>query len=235
MACHAAGELVWWEAMKILDIPQSGSMGVTVTYQTRYGQIRRQRTIPRNPRTPLQMEWRTAFQGARSFWGTLSDEQFQAWEAAGQSRRIQSLLGRSGPISGYLVSVSVNARLAMLGLPMVTTPPPIPVFPSNPVTGLVVANNAGNVSVQLQLSGKPGRYVLVFGARPQNSGVTYVDHYPFLGVLPEEGGESVDINALYAARFGAPAVGKRVFIRTVQQMNGWQDHPQTFSARVPPA
>jgi hypothetical protein len=181
------------------------------------------------------MEWRTAFQGARSFWGTLSDEQFQAWEAAGQSRRIQSLLGRSGPISGYLVSVSVNAHLAMLGLPKVTTPPPIPVFPSNPVTGLVVTNNAGNVSVQLQLSGKPGPYVLVFGARPQNSGVTYVDHYPFLGVLPEQAGESVDINALYAARFGVPAVGKRVFIRTVQQINGWQDHPQTFSARVPPA
>src|ERR1035441_4449272 len=86
--------------MKILDTPQSGSMGLTVTYQSRYGQIRRQRTIPRNPRTPVQMEWRAAFQRARSFWGTLSDEQFLAWEAAGQSRRTQSLLGRSGPISG---------------------------------------------------------------------------------------------------------------------------------------
>ena len=37
-------------------------MGLTVTYQSRYGQIRRQRTIPRNPRTPVQMEWRAAFQ-----------------------------------------------------------------------------------------------------------------------------------------------------------------------------
>ena len=210
-------------------------MGVTVTYQTRYGQIRRQRTIPRNPRTPLQMEWRTAFQRARSFWGTLSDEQFQAWEAAGQSRRIQSLLGRSGPISGYLVSVSVNARLEILGLPMVTTPPPIPVFPGNPVTGLEITNDAGNVSLQLQLSGRPGQYVLVFGARPQSPGVTYVDHYPFLGALPEGAGETADINALYAARFGVPPAGKRVFIRTVQQINGWQDHPQTFSARVPSA
>ena len=210
-------------------------MGLTVTYQSRYGQFRRQRTIPRNPRTPVQMEWRAAFQRARSFWGTLSDEQFLAWEAAGQSRRVQSLLGRSGPIPGYLVSVSVNAHLAMVGLPMVTTPPPIPVFPSNPVTGLVVTNVDGNVSLQLQLSGKPGQYVLVFGARPQNPGVTYVDHYPFLGVLPEEAGETADINDLYAARFGVPPVGKRVFIRTVQQINGWQDRPQTFSARVPPA
>ena len=60
-------------------------------------------------------------------------------------------------------------------------------------------------------------------------------HYLFLGVLPEEAGETADINALYAARFGVPPAGKRVFIRTVQQINGWQDHPQTFSARVPPA
>ena len=36
---------------------------------------------------------------------------------------------------------------------------------------------------------------------------TYVDHYPFLGVLPEEAGETADINALYAARFGLPANG----------------------------
>ena len=210
-------------------------MGLTVTYQSRYGQIRRQRTIPRNPRTPVQMEWRAAFQRARSFWGTLSDEQFLAWEAAGQSRRTQSLLGRSGPISGYLVSVSVNTHLARVGLPMVTTPPPIPVFAANPVTGLVVTNIDGKVALQLQLSGKPGHYVLVFGARPQNPGVTYVDHYPFLGVLPEEAGETADINALYAARFGLPPAGKRVFIRTVQQINGWQDRPQTFSTRVPPA
>jgi hypothetical protein len=60
-------------------------------------------------------------------------------------------------------------------------------------------------------------------------------HYLFLGVLPEEVGEAAGINDLYAARFGAPPAGKRVFIRTVQQINGWQDRPQTFSARVPPS
>ena len=123
----------------------------------------------------------------------------------------------------------------MIGLPMVTTPPPIPVFPANPVVGLVITNTAGAVSLQLQLSGTRGQYVLVFGARPQSLGVTYVDHYPFLGVLPEETGAEIDITALYVARFGAPPVGKRVFIQTVQQINGWQDRPQTFSARVRPA
>jgi hypothetical protein len=219
--------------MKIRDIPQIGSLGETVTYQNRYGLIRRQKSIPRNPRTPVQMNWRAAFQRARSFWGTLSDEQFRAWIAAGQERRTQFVLGRSSAIPGYLVAVSVNAHLAMIGQPMVTTPPPIPVFPANPVVGLLITNIARTVSIKLQLSGKPGQSVLVLGARPQSPGVTYVDHYPFLGVLPPDAVGEVDITGLYVAKHGAPPVGKRVFIQTLQQINGWQDLPNTLSSRVP--
>jgi hypothetical protein len=62
--------------------------------------------------------------------------------------------------------------------------------------------------------------------------VSYVDHYAFLGVLPDEDGDVADITGLYAARFGVPPVGKRVFIQTLQQLNGWRDRPQTTSARV---
>ena len=54
-----------------------------------------------------------------------------------------------------------------------------------------------------------------------------------MGVLPEEAGEAVDITGPYAARFGVPPVGKPVFIQTVQQINGWQDLPNTVSSRVP--
>ncbi|HVM48266.1 MAG TPA: hypothetical protein VMU04_09575 [Candidatus Acidoferrum sp.] len=218
--------------MKIRDIPQSGSLGETVTYDSRYGQIRRQKTVPRNPRTAVQMGWRAAFQQARSFWGTLSDEQFLAWDVVGQARRTQAVLGRSGPISGYLVSVSVNAHLAMIGQPMVSAPPPIPVFPASPVVGLAITGAADALAMKLQLSGTPVGAVLVFGARPQSPGVRYVDHFPFLGVLPEQAGGEADITALYVARFGVPPAGKRVFVQTVQQINGWQDQPNTLSARV---
>ncbi|MCX6893842.1 MAG: hypothetical protein NTX51_20330 [Verrucomicrobia bacterium] len=219
--------------MKIRDVPQTGSLGETVSYQNRYGQIRRRKIIPRNPRTRGQMDWRAAFQRARSFWGTLTDEQFLAWATVGGNRRTRSVLGRSNPVSGYLVSVSVNAHLALLGLPMVADPPPIPVFAASPVVGLITSNTGGVVSLKLQLSRKPGQYVLVFGARPQGPGVTYVDHYSLLGVLPDEDAEEVDITDLYVARFGEPPAGKRIFIRTLQQINGWRDRPNTFTARIP--
>jgi len=164
----------------------NGSLGETVSNQNRYGQIRRRKTIPRNPRTRVQMDWRAAFQRAREFWGTLTDEQFLAWDAVGRKRRTRSVLGRSNPVPGYLVSVSVNAHLALLGLPMVPDPPPIPLFPGNPVIRLMTSSTGGAISLKLQLSRKPGQYVLVFGARPQGPGVTYVDHYSLLGVLPDE-------------------------------------------------
>jgi hypothetical protein len=218
--------------MKIRDVPQTGSLGETVTYQNRYGIIRRRKTIPRNPRTRLQMDCRATFQRARAFWGTLTDEQFLAWDLVGRKRRTQSVLGRSSPLPGYLVSVSVNAHLAMLGLTMVSDPPPIPVFPANPVVRLMITNTGGAVSLKLQLSRKPGQYVLVFGARPQSPGVSYADHYPLLGVLPDADGEVVDITGLYVAKFGVPPVGKRIFFQTVQQINGWRDRPKITSARV---
>ena len=43
------------------------------------------------------------------------------------------------------------------------------------------------------------------------------------------------ITELYVGKFGVPPAGKRVFIQIVQQINRWQDQPQTFSARVLPA
>ena len=87
-------------------------------------------------------------------------------------------------------------------------------------------------ALNLQLSHKPGQYVLVFGARPQGPGVTYVDHYTFLGVLPDEDREVADITDLYVAKHGAPPAGKRIFIQTLQQINGWRDRPMTTNARV---
>jgi hypothetical protein len=120
--------------MKILDVPQTGSVGETVTYQSRFGLIRRRKIIPRDPRTALQLDRRTAFQRARQFWGTPTDEQFLAWNTLARTRQTRSVC---------------------------------------------------------------------------------------------------DITYLFLAKFSLLPVGKRIFIRTVQQINGWRDLPKTISARIP--
>jgi hypothetical protein len=42
-----------------------------------------------------------------------------------------------------------------------------------------------------------------------------------------------DIPDLHLARFRLLPVGQRIFIRIVQQINGWRDLPKTISARIP--
>jgi hypothetical protein len=218
--------------MKIRDVPQSGSLGETVTYQNRYGIIRRRKTIPRNPRTDLQQDHRSAFQRARAFWGTLTDEQYLAWDTFARTRHTSPSLAESAPLSGYELFVQVNVHLAAVGLPMTPTPSPAPLFPTNPVVGLTVAMTGDAASLKLQLSAPPVQHVVVFGARPQNPGRRYVDHFALLGLLPEPQGNLVEIAGLYLARFKLLRPGQRVFIRTLQQINGWRDLPQTVSARI---
>ncbi|MCX6913921.1 MAG: hypothetical protein NT167_12855, partial [Verrucomicrobia bacterium] len=170
---------------------------------------------------------------ARSFWGTLTDEQFLAWNTLARTRRTHPVLGQSSDLSGYELAVQTNVHLATVGLPMVSTPSPVPVFPANPVLGLNINDIGGAVSLKLQLSAQPVQYILVLGARPQSPGVSYVDHYTILGLLPDPEGGVCDITDLYLAKFHLLPVGKRIFIRTVQQINGWRDLPQTISARIP--
>jgi len=218
--------------MKIRDVPQTGSLGETVTYKNRFGLIRRRKIIPRDPRTRVQADRRSAFQRARDFWGTLTDEQMLAWDTVAGKRRTRAVLGQSSPLSGYLLSVHINVHLAMLGLPMATDPSPVPAFPANPTVRLIATNTRGDVSLKLQVSAKPVQYVLVFGAKPQGPGVSRVSDYTLLGVLPDPDGGLSNITDLFAAKYGPPPVGKRIFIQTIQQIDGWQDHPKTFSARV---
>ena len=42
-----------------------------------------------------------------------------------------------------------------------------------------------------------------------------------------------DITGLYLDKFSLLPAGQRIFIQTVQQINGWRDLPQTISARIP--
>jgi hypothetical protein len=220
--------------MKILDVPQTGSVGETVTYQSRLGIIRRRKVIPRDPRTAPQIDCRIAFQQARQFWGTLTDEQYLAWNTLARTRQTHAVLGESSVLSGYTLAVQINMHLATVGLPMTPNPSPVPIFPDNPVSGLSITGTDGAASLKLVLSTQPVQFIVVLGARAQSPGVSYVDHYKILGLLPDPESGLSDITELYLAQFKLLPAGKRVFIRTLQQINGWRDLPKTIAARIPP-
>jgi hypothetical protein len=104
--------------------------------------------------------------------------------------------------------------------------------------GGVVINPSGHVLLREPTGHYKGdvwtfvQLIVVLAARAQSPGVSYVDHFEILGLLPDLEGGLSDITELYLAKFHLLPAGKRVFIRTVQQINGWRDLPQAISARI---
>ena len=54
-----------------------------------------------------------------------------------------------------------------------------------------------------------------------------------VGMCPAPVQGSADITNLYTARFGAPRIGKKLYISVNQFVDGWEDLLVTFSAIVP--
>jgi hypothetical protein len=59
-----------------------------------------------------------------------------------------------------------------------------------------------------------------------------VQHFPFLDFLPAPVDGWCDLTELFVRRYGVPALGRAIFIRTRQHINGWNDLPKEVSARI---
>ena len=219
--------------MKILDIPQSGKQGTFVSVQCRYGQYRRRYAVPRKSPSPAQLEARATFSRVRALWRTLTEEQRATWTTGNQDTSSQPRLGKSGRLSGYLVFMKVNAALAYQGLAPAFTRPERPSFDANPVAELVITNTGGAIDLKLSVPSTPATDILVLGTHPRSAGVTFAKHFAILGRLPAAEAGYSNITKLFVDRYGTPPAGTRIFIRTRQVSNGWEDFPIQITAIVP--
>jgi hypothetical protein len=142
-------------------------------------------------------------------------------------------LGKSGRLPGYLLFMKVNATLACQGLEPALTPTDRPSFDANPVAELVITNTGGTIDLKLSVPSAPATDILVLGTHPRSPGVTFAKHFTILGRLPAAEAGYSNITQLYVDRYGMPPVGTRVFIRTRQVSNGWEDFPIQTTAIVP--
>ena len=68
--------------------------------------------------------------------------------------------------------------------------------------------------------------------KPCSPGVRCVQHFPFLDFLPAPVDGWCDLTELFVRRYGVPALGRAIFIRTRQHINGWNDLPKEVSVRI---
>jgi hypothetical protein len=221
--------------MKILDIPQSGKRGLNVSMASPFGQVSRTLAIPANPRTASQMGVRARLGRVAASWRALQEVQRAAWMAAAKEAKSSSRLGQSGALSGFQLFAKINCTLAQFGQEQVDAPPAHPQFPDLAPTNLVITNTGSVIALKLTCPADPGENTIVRGSAPLSQGRETCRDYRILGTCPAAVAGSADITTLYTARYGVPPVGKKVYVRVNQFVDGWEDLPVTFSAIVPAA
>jgi hypothetical protein len=134
-----AGESRWREAegrqshsarandqMNTPDVPKSGRQGKWIYYMRGNKQVRRPYVKPKDPRTTTQLRYRAALTAAAKAWSDgpfLTEEDRKAWCAAAKKVRSRPRLAQSGPLTGQLYFVAVNAERLLKGLEMLRRPP----------------------------------------------------------------------------------------------------------------
>ena len=220
---------------KKLDVPQSGKVGTTVNVNTRYGQIQRQYVVPKDPKTPAQMTIRSNLASVSARWRVITEQQRVAWTAGGRDVETQHILGQSSYLTGCQFFIKINSARAAIGLEQFDDPPQLPQFAANPVGELSITNKRDTIALKLAVPSTPAEYTLVLAAAPCSAGRSSARHFVFLGFLPAAVQGMSDITALYVARFGVPPAGSKVFVRTQQHIDGWDDFPKQTCAVVPKA
>ena len=220
--------------MTILGIPRSGRDGGFVYYMRGRKLCRRRYVIPKNVRTAGRGRARGAFGAISKAWSrVLTEEQRQAWSAAAAKVRSHPRLWQAGWLSGQTFFAGINSARSRIGRERLLLWPPEPVmFGPNPVDGLSVSEEQGRLRLRVRVAGPVIGDIMVFGAAPCSAGRKKWRNGAFLGLLPAHVGGESDITELYVERYGEPKAGERVFIRTRQQRDGWEDDDKDISGVV---
>lgn len=217
--------------MKILDVPQSGSVGARTSSRNRSGQYVRQRAIPTQPRTVAQIAARSRLTSQSAGWRGLTDPQRAAWNAFAQSFTVTNSLGTTINLTGAQCFIKVNTVNLLNGDAVVVLPPALPAFIAVTVTGVTAVAATPLIALQ-GVNPAAGTKFMIFGSPQVSAGVTFNGKFAWLATQQVFTTGAMSIQTVYAAKYGALIVGKKIFIKVVQSQAGMQDNGTTFSTIV---
>ncbi len=219
--------------MKIIDVPQSGKIGIQVAIPSRYGQCRRIWVPGSNPQTVEQLGVRANFLSQLRAFTALTEAQQNAWNAAAGLEQTRGKLGQSGPMTGLQLFVKINCALLAIGGDPVDTPPAKPATDNLPIDALTITNTGGTIAIKLHTTGSPPDGTMLWGARPQLASRRCAPGMNLLGTLGSPVSGEITITTDYTTKFGVPAVGSRLFVAANTNQNGWEGVRRMWTALVP--
>jgi len=186
----------------------------------------------RTGRSADQQEGSAAFTYVMKMWEVLSDEERLAWNVQGSTRRSH----------GINYFKTVNLRRARRGEELTRLPPSPKPYDAKPVLKrLVIRNRGDRITLMLEFLRVPSVPTTVWGSRPCNRGLARPDKCPRLGWLIVSPEVMIDITVIYFKKHGGyiqqqgmELVGKRVFIRTRQEMDDGANLFEEVQAVIPP-
>jgi hypothetical protein len=232
--------------MKTRKKDQRGALGNIVASRNRFGDYDRDRVSPKKQSTPALQRVRENMTDLSDLWNDITEEQREGWWRLAVQVYSRTKMGQHGRLDGRLLFLKLNRVLATCGQAPLIDPPPLPRFGPNPVKGFSISQAGDGVVLKLTIDQTPVEDIMLFASPPRNPGRRYNSDYAFIGLLsPPYDGESeftdqylkklLEWRRFEDKKYHRPLAGAKVFVRAVQQVNGWEREVATFraSALVP--
>lgn len=217
--------------MKILDVPQSGSVGGVTSSRNRYGQYRRTRATPVNPATSFQAAVRARMQTNADGWKALTAVQREGWQALGLQMGRTDSMGQAYDLTGFAAYCSVNNNKMAAGdvivadAPLYDPPAPLlTVTPTATIATLSVAYTATPLAANTR--------AFVSTSPMRSAGRSFESDYRLTSVTAAAAASPANVFTPYQARFGTPVVGSKIFVSVQLYKGGFLSQPLIASLIV---
>jgi len=217
--------------MKILDVPQSGSLAGITSSRNRYGQYRRSRSTPVNPNTSWQSTVRGNLQLNAAAWRALTAGQRTGWESLGSQMSRTDALGQSYTLNGFQAYCSVNGNRLNAGDAAVSAAPSL-VTPDPLTFGTITLTTAVFTVAYTATPCAAGDRVFAYCSPQRSAGRSFEGDLRLIHVSAAAGASPADVFTEFEARMGTPTEGDRVFLSIAQYSLGFLSVPAVTSQIV---
>jgi len=217
--------------MKMLDVPQSGSLAGQTSSRNRFGQYRRTRAIPVNPATSFQLVQRARMSSNAAAWRALTAAQREGWESLGAMISRTDSLGQAYTLNGFMAYCSVNNNKLDCGDAVVGDAPAI----VTPVGLLTATITLTAIALSIAYTATPlaaNTRLMIFVSPQKSAGRAFNGDYRLIAVTAAAAASPHNLLAAYTARCGVPVVGNRLFFSLTTYNGGFKGSPFAVSQLV---
>jgi len=160
-------------------------------------------------------------------WCNISESNRQSWIKLAKKTKVKNAFGNSYNPSGYILFISNNSNLQMVGQPPINSAPEKLAIPSITNYSILISNSPTQQISILFPSVTTGANIshLVYSSPGLSAGRNYVlSEYRMVSIIPPGTSNTFDITKDYTNIFSFPDIGKKLFFKLVpiHNLTGFQ-------------